>query len=490
VFVDEAIMASRAWGWLETGLNFGPLDAGVFEKRFEGYWTFNPVIPTWIHAAFIRCFGLSVISLRSASFLAGAVLLVAVHSITYQISGSRRCGFTAALLVASSFSFLFSSHLIRYDIFVAALGFGAIALYLFSRRMNVAVFSLLAGLLIGLAFEIHVNAAIYGPVLLTLYLNDDGLAFIRRRSFWVFSAGVSIALGWYLWLHVLRYPETYFGMGRAFAGTHFPPLLSRSFSVMLGALLEMWAYLLEFTGTRILATLIAILILWRKQRPVAKKPTIMLLTGSLTLALLVGNKMDYYAILITPFSDIILAVWIHQALRVNGMTTLGIRAGKVLAYSTVVISALLILVTVRSTPPPGDFRLVASRIKRALPDGGSVMGSQSYWFDLYRHPYLSWQQILAYQRYEADSTFDDAMESLRPDVLVIDNHMRLFIRPDQANIPASGFQRYVWDRRLRKEDIDAFLARRGKLVDTFNTATYGTVEIYVLRWEMPENTSP
>lgn len=482
VFVDEAIMASRAWAWLQTGLNFGPLDAGVFEKRFDGYWTFHPLIPTWIHAAFIQCCGLSVISLRAASLLAGALLLIAVYSIAYQISGFQRCGFIAALLVGTSFTFLISSHLVRYDIFVATFGFAAIAFYLFGRRRNLAFFSFLAGILIGLAFEIHVNAAIHGPVLLALYLADDGLAFVRCRSFWAFSGGVTVALGWYLWLHVLRYPEAYLGIGQAFAGTHSPPLFSGDFSLMLTSLLEMGPQLLRFTGSRILVTVIAVVILWRTQCTSLSKPTLLLLISISTFGLLIGNKMHYYFILVTPFVEIAFAVWVHQMLYEYRSTTLGFKLAKTLTYSTLGVSLALIFLAVRSTPPPGDLQLIANRIKRVLPGDGSIMGSQTYWFDLYQYSYLSWQQILAYRRYEVNSTFDDAMKALRPDVLVIDDHMRLFITRDISEIPRSGFDRYIWDRRLEKRDVDAFLKRHAALQDRFSTATYGIIEIYSLRW--------
>src|SRR5919199_920282 len=58
VFVDEGWYASRAWGLLQTGRNFGPLDAGVWE-HFDGYWTFAPWLGTWIQAQAVRLLGLS-----------------------------------------------------------------------------------------------------------------------------------------------------------------------------------------------------------------------------------------------------------------------------------------------------------------------------------------------------------------------------------------------------------------------------------------------
>jgi len=169
-------MASRAWAWLHTGLNFGPLDAGVWDK-FEGYWTVLPLLPTLVNATFIRLFGLKVGSLRLASLLAGFGLLAIVYYIFYELYRSRRGGLIAVFLVSTSLSFLYSSHFIRQDIYVATLGFGAIALYLAGRRRQQSVLSLLAGLLIGAAFEFHPNGAIYAPVIGALYLLDDGRRF-------------------------------------------------------------------------------------------------------------------------------------------------------------------------------------------------------------------------------------------------------------------------------------------------------------------------
>jgi hypothetical protein len=74
------------------------------------------------------------------------------------------------------------------------------------------------------------------------------------------------------------------------------------------------------------------------------------------------------------------------------------------------------------------------------------------------------------------------MTALRPDVFVIDEHLRDYIFADSNESPTSGFERYRWERRLMKSDIDAFLGRRGKLVDKIQTNRLGLVEIYTLDW--------
>lgn len=502
VFVDEAWMASRAWAWLHTGVNVGPLD-GIEMSRLDGYWTFYPLLPTLLHAATIRLFGMSVASLRLLSLMFGFGLLIAVYLIAYELYRSRRTALITVLLVSISFPFLLSAHLIRPDIFVAALGYMAIALYLVGRRTQRSVFNLSTGLLIGIAFEIHPNAAIYGPIIVALHLVDDGRRFIRQRSFWTFVVGTCLSLAGYVWLHILPYPETYFTLMSGYTPTHTPPVASGKPSAILGNLASMGEYLLRGTATRILATLIAAVILWRKGVATYARPLTMLVVGIVTFALFVRHKGDYYLILIAPLTDIVLGIGIEQMLQwESGTTMLWLKRGqadgfstiaaslarflsKALVYSALAVSLVLTFNTVRTAPPPGDLDLIAHRIEQVVPKDGSIMGSHTFWFKLYQHPYLTWQQIRAYQRFNPDSTFDDAMQALHPDVLMIDDHMRLFIVADPSNV-----RRYFRERSLPKQEFEAFLARRGELEDKFDTAAYGTIEIYSIHWDDADSAAP
>jgi 4-amino-4-deoxy-L-arabinose transferase-like glycosyltransferase len=490
VFVDEGFMISRAWGWLQTGLNFGPLDAGVFDNRFDGYWTFHPLIPTWFHALFVQLFGLDLSLLRFASLLCGAGLLAAVFSVSYQLSTSSRCAFIAVLLVIVSFAFILSAHHIRYDIIVAALAFSAIAIHLEASKRQSVPLNILSGLLLGMAFEVHVNAVIYGPVIVALFFAEEGWRFYRQRVFWGFAGGAAIALAWYLWAHVVRYPETYFGIGRAMAGTHYPPLLLGNPLALIMAVAEMGRYLAILTQFRIVVTLVAAIMLWQKR--LARKELLMFLVGFISFGLMVKNKMDYYLILIAPFADIVLAGWIEQFLFQKKLLPYGWELGRALVSSLLAASLLFSLAVFFVTflfPPLTATKRVAQRIERVIPAGGSVMGSQLYWFDLHQYRYISWQQIIAYQKTYAGSTFNDAMMALRPDVLVIDEHLREFILADEAIVPQSGLARYFWERRLRKDDVDAFLTLRGTLRERVQTAGSGPVDIYSINWRSLQSNS-
>jgi hypothetical protein len=229
--------------------------------------------------------------------------------------------------------------------------------------------------------------------------------------------------------------------------------------------------------------LVAGFMLW--QRRLAWKELLMFLVGFISFGLMVKNKMDYYLILIAPFADIVLAAWIEQFLFQKKPLPYGWKLGRALVISLLTASLLFSLAVFFVTflfPPLNEIKRVAQRIERVIPAGGSVMGSQLYWFDLHQYRYFSWQQIIVYQKTYAESTFDDAMMALRPDVLVIDEHLREFILADEVIAPQSGLARYFWERRLRKDDVDAFLTLRGTLRDRVKTAGSGTVDIYAINW--------
>ena len=170
VFVDQAFLISRGWSWLETGLNYGELDSGVFEKRFDGYWTFHPLIPTTFHGFFIYIFGLDLGLLRLSSFICGAALAASVFFISRNLGMYVHSAFISVLLLTTSYPFLVSAHLVRYDIIVAALAYTAIGTLLFANRTGSILLGTLSGLLLGAAFEVHVNAVLYGPILLAQFL--------------------------------------------------------------------------------------------------------------------------------------------------------------------------------------------------------------------------------------------------------------------------------------------------------------------------------
>ena len=97
-FVDEAWLASRAWGFVQEGRCFGALDRGIFDY-LDGYWTFLPCLSVMLHAAVLRLAGApSLLAVRLVSLFFGFVLLGVVYWIGARLAG-RQLGWLSLALV-------------------------------------------------------------------------------------------------------------------------------------------------------------------------------------------------------------------------------------------------------------------------------------------------------------------------------------------------------------------------------------------------------
>src|SRR5204862_4173842 len=105
------------------------------------------------------------------------------------------------------------------------------------ESQNFSVKALLAGLIVALTTDIHLNGVIYIPVLGLLFLYDYKWAFLRSKRFWSFALGVSIGVFYFVAMHILPYPQTFFSLFSIGNGTgRTPPLSSLDPNVWLAAL--------------------------------------------------------------------------------------------------------------------------------------------------------------------------------------------------------------------------------------------------------------
>jgi 4-amino-4-deoxy-L-arabinose transferase-like glycosyltransferase len=227
--VDESWNASRAWGFLQSGKNFGPLDSGVFDK-FDGYWTFFPSLVTWIYSLFVKMIGPTLAAVRYTSLLFGCILLTIIYFLVSLIY-DRNIGLLSIFLVAVSSSFLFSSHLGRQDIIVAVFAYSAFSFYLVDKSQRFSLLSIISGLLASLAFEVHPPiGVIVIPSLGILYILDNGISFIRLKRFWGFAAGSVVG---FVFLRFLAYHSLPSNLFSTYAITRAVAIIAYSDTVTL-----------------------------------------------------------------------------------------------------------------------------------------------------------------------------------------------------------------------------------------------------------------
>ena len=471
-FVDEAWMASRAWSFLQNGLVFGPLDAGVFD-RIEGYWTFFPRIYTWIESFSLRLFGFpSLLSVRVVSLIFGVLLLIAVYMISKSI-GSNKLAIGSVTIVAFSRTFIISSHLARPDIIAAALGYSAIALLIYDKFSRWWV-GLIAGLLLGISFEIHPHSAIFIPAIFFLYIYEFRFRFYRSKNFWGLAGGLSIGALIYIVFHVLPYPRNFLYFNQiAFSLTHTPPILTGDISIILGSFKDTGLLI----GFLYLVSTILIIISGYLAIKKKKYGEIKILVVALGLffftSVLIRNKNIYYGILITPAIDILLASLLLLAIkkfratartdRLLGLITIGIIIG------TSIGNVTLLYPNHRNA----DLR-VTERINEVIEESDIIMGSQVYWFGLSENRYYSWETLIYFNRYFPGSNLVDAFSELNPDIFIIDDNLRVS--------DYDGDSPYDQHLRLPASELIDFLEDNATLLADFDGGVYGGIKVFRINW--------
>ena len=190
---------------------------------------------------------------------------------------------------------MYSSHVGRSDIIVATLGFGAIALYLSQGTSAFSAKSVFTGLALGIAFDIHPTSVIYIPVIGALLLFDYKRTVLRTGRTWGFLLGLLCGVAYFVAVHVLPYPQTYFAISQMQQGTDVttPPITVLNPEVWIRSLV----YVLSLLGPLTLGLLVvAIAILLYK--PTVTVTRILIAFGILVLsfAAIVPLKPVYYAI--------------------------------------------------------------------------------------------------------------------------------------------------------------------------------------------------
>lgn len=470
-FGDESNLASQALGLINTGRPVGPLQVGTLE-RIENYWTFFPTLGIWFDSIAIRALGLNLFAMRFVSIVFGLLLLAAIYVISTQLAG-HRAGIICVLITSISSSFVYSSHLARHDIVVAAFGFGAIALFVTDRRPGFPFRSVLSGLLIALATEVHPNALLYGSTILTLHLVEYGRSALRLARFWAFASTAALGLVSYFTIHVLPDPrrfETFTAV--AFGTTKTPPALALDPGVWVQSLGETAALVFALDPFRVPILVLAIVVLARRKTRANAISLALLASLVVGMAALFPYKPTYYRILVSPAADLVLAGFLAESSRVTEWHRSGYRViGTVVVVLFLQLSTLFSLNAVRSDSY-ADFALTIAGIREATKPGSSLIGDQTFWIGLPDHPFLSFFEFGYYRRLNTDGSVADVFDTYHPDYLIQGPNMDWNVRDTAADLP--HWARAVW---IPRKDLDAFLEQYGRQEISIDTESLGRVRV-------------
>lgn len=428
--------------------------------------------------AALELLGVGTLQIRLVALLWGIGLL----GITYLL-GRLLYGLTearlAVLFLALSYPFFLSAHLFRPDIGLAVIGFASLALFLIGRRQAWANF--VAGLLIPIGQDIHLNAGAYGVGLALLYLVTYRTSIWRRREAWLFAFGVIcgglFVLGYVAALGMFH--ERIETLGFSLGASKQPPIFAMSLMQAFAG--EAVVHTLVFLREAPMDTLLLLLTLvWAlARRRQEDRPLLWMGLGMfIYFALLVRTKTEFYLILWYPLIVLLLASALPQVAR---------SARWMRPQSAFIVFVLIVCVGLaqnrfasqiwnwRNYDPSALNRVLSNTV----PPGAAVVGQPTYWMALRDHPYFNWWSISSLWQKD-HTTIAQLLERYHVDALIVDTNTRLDFTP----IPeGDSFWKPIMDPILHPSPmpgtLEMAMGGRYRLAFQGHFEGHGIVEIWL-----------
>ena len=180
----------------------------------------------------------------------------------------------------------------------------------------------------------------------------------------------------------------------------------------------------------------------------------------------------------TPPIMILVATYFDHFLKQPWQGKLGDYLTRVLVWGAIA-GTLALNLSVLARNNYASYQQTQERIDQIVRPGEVVLGTQVFWFGLYRHPYYSWELLFYYPRFYPGKNLADAFAKYHPDVLIIDQGMRDLI--SDSIDPSSRWYNY----HVSTSEMQQFLDRYSSHVDHVNSEIYGVVDIYHINWQNP-----
>lgn len=384
-----------------------------------------------------RVAGLGLFQGRLVSLAWGGLLLGLIFVIGRRLYGPLGGGI-ALLSLAISRPFLVGSHMVRPDIVLAAMLAAAFYLALRGVQERQGWASLAAGLTVGLALDVHLNAIAFLPLIGLVYAAYLP-RFWRARPTLLFCSGLGLGLLYFLLVRVAPDPGQF-----ARSGTYLisidktPPILSGDMVGMLAAELGRWRdYFGEDRRLELAVMLAALAAATARSISLRSLDPILfgLAAAFVLFVLIVNSKSEFYLVLFYPWMTLLLGgalAWITSRAALLG-TPLAVVAAIAAPLVFGLPDNFEDISTAASNFRERGYYALVDEIRPLVPPGASILGPPLFWIGLNRHPYTDyyvWERLRAERR----ERFSSFAARLDPDLIVLDAKSR-----HQVSINSPGY---------------------------------------------------
>ena len=197
----------------------------------------------------------------------------------------------------------------------------------------------------------------------------------------------------------------------------------------------------------------------------------------LAYILLIRTKFGYYTIYFSPALEMGLAL-AAAGLIANPPARVRPLLRKALvvalaAWALIAIGASIQLIGHNSY---ADYTTTIAQLDLVIKPGDIIMSTPMYWLDYPEHSYYTIEQLVFYPRHAPGSTVEQTMAEFKPDILIVDSHLRGHTFKEMPQDP------YAQAWFIPQDQLDAAIAGHGTEVANFMSRSYGQIVVYRMRW--------
>ncbi len=474
VFIDEGWFANTSWSWLKTGIVFDTIHTGPLDQ-FGDPWVTDNFLAQLPYMLMYRITGVGLFQTRLVSWAFGVVLLVATAQVGKRLY-SLNTGLVAALLLSLSLPFLDSSR-IRQDIVLATMIMSSFWLSMYGFETERLWAHFLAGLILGLGFDVQQSSIVFIPPLAALYLFHYRARILFKRGTWAVGVGGALGLGYYVVSHVLPNSEVYSKLMSFYfvsdADSRVP--LTNPDILLESAIREVARYRFRSNLFDLGMIIVGGLFLLLRRR---KSDFVLLtFTGSafVSFILLSSNKTTLYAINLYPFFMLVVAAGFVAALhRWQGKNLARVIGAALVVFTVYCASQVSSLIY---SNRDYDYYAITDQMRDVIPADKRVLGMPTWWLGFVEYDYRSSLSV-PYYRFFNDYDVNQAMEALRPDYIIVDDAQGAVLADEGQTLP-QGMNVY----RVPREEFVTFLETRTELVLDVLNLRNNHVQVYKVNWD-------
>ena len=447
VWVDEPWYAQPAWS-LATSGSFGNPMFPDLHGMAESNVAFGRIYLGGV-GLILKLLGLGVFQARLLSLVAGLATIYLTFLLGRQLWDARAGAFSAIVLAISPI-FVMQTHDARPEILLLAFLLASLNLAVRSDSGIGVRGVIVAGVLAGLAADVHLNGVLVPFVVFAALAARAGSTSTALLRGVALMAGCLIGWGWWMAIHILPDPALFFDQWSNVWSEQLPfQVLAIDPRMVLMAeplrFLQASLFWWPLAWLTPLAAILSAVILLRHHRD----RNVVAIVGGIAativfMALFVAHKAPTYAVLVWPLCALLVGRWLTMSpgRRLSaGMLT------------TAVLASVLALAVVAASAWNGDYGAFIGRLRQVLPEGATVQAPPTYWFGLADHPYV------AVEDFAYAGPYAQAVRRLNVDYIIADEYFLETV--------------LKVERIVSEEEVSDFLVKHADLVGEFNDPQYG-----------------